>query len=376
MKKLGLLIVLATITVFQSCTSNKIENFSEESKFKLVDSICIDPNFGVSSVSAFELDGQEYFSVANFKTQKEIRIFHQDSLVRTISLNGFSIFKETPLAYEVLNLDTILIILNQDPRIFYVDAKGVIFKAISFEDEYNELGGMRVRRDISPAFLNRKEDYAALNFLTAPDFTGFTLDSLQKFEEENRNNLRKQKKIVVKGLSDDTSVIETNLSNAFEGMLSDNQVLNSAWYFTLTNDKYCATLESSNKINVFNSDFELEKQLEVKSDFVDIGYKLPEVKDLENYMDIFKSNVTGKRMISYVLIDEETGDYIVFLNNIYEKEEGTSETPDLIVYSKDWVKLGEYKKGDHSFGGGVYYAKNKYYIKRLHSNCYDVFEYN
>ncbi|MDX1447311.1 hypothetical protein, partial [Lishizhenia sp.] len=112
MKKLGLLIVLSALIVFQSCNENKIESFTEESKFNLVDSICIDPNFGVSSLSAFELDGEEYFSVANFKTQKEIRIFNSKGLVQAVSLKGFSIFNDTPLAYEVLNLDTILIILN------------------------------------------------------------------------------------------------------------------------------------------------------------------------------------------------------------------------------------------------------------------------
>ena len=253
MKKLGLLIVLSALIVFQSCNENKIESFTEESKFNLVDSICIDPNFGVSSLSAFELDGEEYFSVANFKTQKEIRIFNSKGLVQAVSLKGFSIFNDTPLAYEVLNLDTILIILNQDPRIFYVDSKGVIFKVISFEEEYKELGGLRVRRDISPAFLNRDEDYATINVLTAPDFSGFSLDSLEKFNYENKRNLHLHKKIVISGLSEDTAVVEMKLDNAFDGLVEDDQVLNAAWAFTLSNNKYCATLENSNKINVFNN---------------------------------------------------------------------------------------------------------------------------
>lgn len=367
-----LLLLIVSLTLF-SCGENKILEFENNDLLEVVDSIEVDPMFGVSSTSAFELDGKSYFSVANYKTQKEVRIYNSSGeLVKTFDLTPFMDFQEGIMSYEVLDLKNLLVIIYKDNRVYFLNDEGRITKSISFENEIEKLGGVSVIRNMSPSFLLPNSNNIYLSLVRYADFSKFINSTKEEALIENKKNYLTPRLIYIEDIKSENPIVKSALPDPFNGMNDYADLLFRTNHFIYSNDKFLISLDYSNKINIFDSEFNKIETRTIESDFVQIGYTPPNISNFIELNEIVKENEKGKSVIYRVFNDSKTGNYVVVL--MKRGEDGNGEkVPNTIIYDSNWNKLGEIDMAKHVMVDAIQ-SGNKLYIKRQNKNIYDVFE--
>ena len=367
-----LLLLIVSLTLF-SCGENKILKLENNNVLEIVDSISIDPMFGVSSNTAFDLNGESYFSVANFKTQKEVRIYNSSGeLVKTFDLTPFMDFPESIMAYEVLDLNQILVLIYRDYRVYFLNDKGRITKSISFKKKLDELGGISVIRNLSPSFLLPNSNKIYLSLVKYANFSKIASSTKEVALEENKKNYLTPRIIYIEDIQSDEPVVKSVLSDPYRGVNEYSDLLFRTNHFIYSNNRYMVSLDYSNRFNVFDSEFNKIATHTVESDYTKIGYQPPNITNINELNDIVKESEATCSLIKRVYNDPKTGNFIILLHN-EDSATAEKELPNVIVYDSAWEKLGEINLDKHEVMDAIQ-SGNKLYIKRQNKNIYDVFE--
>lgn len=370
-KDLALLILVIFIA---SCGKKELHTLENSEVLNIVDSITFEDAFGISEFVPTEIDGEDYFLLGNFRTYRELRVYDKNvELVKTFDLSAFDNFSGRIQAVELIDLKTAVVVLKNTDRIFFLNDEGYIFKAISIEKELDSLNARGVIRNYSPPVLLPDKNSMYMYVNAFPPLRNMDEYSLEKKVAVNAMYLYQPRLIYIKDISSDNPKVELKMDSLYAGVLENDALLIMPHHVTASSGKYLSAIEYSNKLKVFNENFELENTFTVESDFCEIGFAPPVVERYETRMDEFKENPLKKNMLQYAFKDEGTGHYINVLRNFVDQE-GTITFPNLIIYTEDWEKLEEINCPNHE-ALDFNYGNGKYYLRRKKSNTYDVIEF-
>lgn len=366
---------LVTLVIFiASCGKNELHTLENSKVLRVVDSIVFDEAYGISEFASTVIEGEEFLLMGNFRTHRELRVFDKNvELVKTFDLKAFDNLRGRIQAVDLVDLKTAVVILNNSDRIFFLNDEGYIFKVISLEKELDSLNARGVIRNYSPPVLLPDKNSMYLYVNAFPPLRDMDDYSLEMKVAVNATYLYQPRIIYIKDINSDNPKVELKMDSLYAGVLESDALLIMPHHITASSGKYLSAIEYSNKLKVFNENFELENTFTVESDFCEIGFVAPTVAGYKERVDDYKENAKQKNMLQFAFKDEGTGNYINVLTNFVD-EEGTETFPNLIIYSENWEKLEEINCPDHlnidfSLGDG------RYYLKRKKSNTYDVIEF-
>lgn len=333
-----LIIFFITLCLF-SCQSEQIKSI------KAIESLSYQTGFNSLNAQIEYFNNKEYLCIADFQTYKKI-VIHDlktpgSNLV--IPLDEITNLRERIVAFEIHNLDTIIILPNYSNIIYFINSSGEIWNKIDLNPYLQEEGYFELTRSITPFQFNDTTLIFSLNYLAKnlpPNARGDLYTYYQK-----RYEAPALFKII--NIYADTLKTEFGLRNLYTNFSSNKSVNIEGNLFTFFEDKIVFNSAYSDSLYIINTmSLEIERKVAINSEYSDLSIPSIPINELQANPDLLNLNFRSNGFIRSILYDETEELYSVFAGH---KPVGEELPWSIITLDGDFNKVGEIKMDDSKY---------------------------
>ena len=300
-------IYLFFLLPFLSCEPNS----SYQDSLKFIKNQAFPNGYRTGNSQIVHYDNEEHICFGDYYTHKKIAIHTLEpntSHIEFVNLQPITDRHEKIQAYEVINLDTILVLPYYSNILYLINQKGVIWKTINLNPYLKEKGSFELLTCAAPFQFNDTTlifslDYSPYN-LPVEDF-----NDLYKYRiaSDKAPTLFK-----IDNIFSDSLSVQFGLYNFYNNFLPQDCIKAEGRIFTFTEDKILFNSAYSDSIYIINpSTLELEKTIVVQSDYSDLMVEGVKIEDHLQNPDLINNNFKSNGQIRRILFDIDQNLYYV-----------------------------------------------------------------
>ncbi|NOQ74613.1 MAG: hypothetical protein GQ574_21555 [Crocinitomix sp.] len=366
------LIYFSIITVFFSCKEGKVGG-----ELKQLEDLTFDSGFNSEKGQIEKFNNQEYYCVADYSKHKQISLHEIDSdLMVSVPLDSVVQLGEKIIAYEVINLDTIMILTKFNSHLYFINQTGAIWKTIDFSPYFKKGSEYELIRSSTAFHVSNGKLIFSLGYspnnIDSSLFTNIT--DAEAWTVYHKFSRAAPSFLLVEDVFADSLEVSFELPHFLNRYVADNEMSESDRLFNFYGNFATFISPFTDTAYIINTEtFEIDDWVKVASDntqtstipittqeHVDDGYAL--------YMVYF----IGGRIVSFQY--DKYRDLFYCIVKHAQKE--SAEPWSIIVYNADLECLDEFIMDDTKYAPRLFITEAGLLISRLNESDADNFQKN
>tara|TARA_R110002050_G_scaffold245367_1_gene382971 strand:- start:39062 stop:40177 length:1116 start_codon:yes stop_codon:yes gene_type:complete len=354
-----LVFYIALIVLALSCSSNSTD-VTKKKRLRFIENYSFYSGFQSGNSQIEILNGKEYFCVGDFYSHKKIAVHSlADTSTFFIDLSQITDLGEHVMAYEIINLDSIMILTTVTNRVYFIHQTGAIFHKIDFNEELN--GVYELRRSSTPFQYNDTSLIFSLGYHGLN--TSFKTDEgIKKYSKER---LDAKQILKVDNFNSDPVITHFVIPNIRARFMTPDDLQAEGSGFSFDN-KFIFHSNYSDSIYLIDPiTFELDAIAPIKSKYTQafiqpVGY---------NEYKLVNKNVISNGRIDKVLYDENLELYYCL---ILHKPRENDWPWSIIVLDNNLKKMDEFLMDGTKYSSFAFITKEGLLISNYYETVNDT----
>lgn len=318
-------------------------------------------------VKYFKDNGLEYLAFSDFVTNKEISVN---------SLNGKQLFvvplknamikeRVSFFAFDVVSLDTFVLLSKQTNKVIFVDSNGIIL----FKKDYSKflLKGYTL---YPPFHYKRRSLFSCLDW--GPPTNSEISETI--FYKLKHNSYH----LLIDNLGDSTKDVKLSLDSIYSRFANDKEMTLENPNLIMKGNEIVFASIFSDSLYIFNNKYKLDTIIKVKSKYYPIDFSPISLEYARNHSNATLSSgpISKHSMITQIKYDEINQILYCFISGPMD---GKKYSFSIIIFDKDFNKLDEKLFKNTNFTYYSFIGKKGLYIRikgdDLQETTYKLFRY-
>ncbi len=316
------------ITCFISSCSKSVKQSKD---FKHLKNLTFTSGFKSGNAQIETIDGEEYLCIGDYQREKCI-VLHSLESEKTlkIDLSRLDLFQEKVMAFEILNLDTILILPYYSTKIYCLNRKGDVWKIIDFKSYLPKDGNYELKRSATP-------------FHYKDNSLIFSLEYLYNNEKDMYSFRRKRNAapilFKIENVFDDSRKVSYGLKNLYNNFSDANHANIEGNNFAFLKDKIVFNSAYSDSLYIINPvSFEIQRKIKVSSKYSNVNIRPVTNQQQSEDPSIVNANFRSNGQIRSVKYYKKKDQYLVFVSHKPQQKERNWS---IIILDKNFNQIDE-----------------------------------
>lgn len=363
-------------------TNNNTCESVKGSRLSLNGNLTFQSGFNSGNAQIEKFNSEEFICFANFQTDKEIAIHGLTSNIEYhIPLDEVLLTGNKIQAFEIINLDTIIVLSQYSSKVFFINSEGTIWKYIDFEPYLKTMGDFEIWRGNTPFMFN---DSSALFPILSKPMSSVGIDKYQSYEYYYGKAYAEPSLVFVPNIYSDSLSFTIGLKGLYDNFTDSNRLAIEGRNFTYINNQILFFSQYSDTLYQINPQtLALESKIKISSKFSELYITPIEIQEYLDDSSLLNKNFKSNGMISDVLYSPANKVYLVIAKHKFDSSKNRPWS--IIFYDENFSLVDEVLMDNSRFYNQVYMTSNgilisNYYeaIKspnHFNENSFAVFKY-
>lgn len=311
---------------------------------KFIENLSFNTGFLSGNVQVEKINNDEYICFGDYRTYKKIVIHSMNSdKTHTIDLSQITSLGEKIMAYEIINLDTVIVLCYHTNNLYFINQSGTIWEQLNLNPYIEQYGSYELMRSSTPFQYNDTSLIFSLSYVD-PNLQSSDVENLSGYI--NKTNT-KPKLFKIDNIFSDTLVVSIGADNLYSQFTPKDHIAAEGNQFEFSengiifNSSYTDTLY---KIDPYN--FKIIARKKIVSDYSNLFIQTVSVSKFTENSGIINENFKSDGQIREVIWDEKKQVYYCFTSHKVIDE----KTPmSIIILDAELNKVDEFKFDENKY---------------------------
>lgn len=322
-----LIAVILLGSIFYSCSNNNTTTFD----FQHVKNLTFKSGFKSGNAQIELINGKEYVCIGEYRNEKRIALHSLKGNNKiTIDLRRLDLFNEQVMAFELINLDTILVLPYYSSKLYCLNQHGDIWKIIDLHPYLPKNGKYELKRSATPFLFQNNSLIFSLEYLSDSEDDLYTYRKkrnaapiLLKVEDIFANNLE----------------VTYGLENLYNNFSDANHVTIEGNKFTFLKDQIIFNSAYSDSLYIIDPyKLKVQHKIKLSSKYSEINIRPITNRQQRENSDLVNSNFRTNGQIRSVKYYKKRDWYLVFVSH---KPVASKTDWSIIVLDKNFNQIKE-----------------------------------
>jgi len=354
--------------MFMILFSCQNKNHNKNVQFEYVKDMIFDSGFKSGNAQIEFINGREFLCIAEYQKEKKIVLHALDGKESiSIGLSRLDLFNERALAFEVFNLDTILVLPYYSNILYCMNQKGDVWKTIDLNPYLEKEGRFELKRSATPFHYNNNALVFSLEYLIDTDVV---YDAYSYRKKRNAAPIL----LKIEDIFKDTLDVQFGLRNLYNHFSDAKHANVEGNNFAFINDQIVFNSAYSDSLYIIDPNhLEIKQKIKISSDYSRIYIDpITNEQQMQN-PNLVNQNFTTNGQIRSVKYDSDERVYLVFVSH-KPKEVRTSWS--VIILDSNFNKIDEYLMDDSKYAHYGLISSKGLLVSNYYETLRDIVAYD